>query len=268
MKKYILRWFSRTKFYKQMEQQIEQNLVARLGLHRIDDIEPEDISIIGFPKSGHTWFNNLLVGTVFGIDVRNIPQSIINVFIFPLRDGYYRRYQTPSYFKSHLLPQPYHRRVVYLIRDGRDVMVSYYHYRHALGDNVTWEEHIKNPTPYGYWHEHIQRWLDNPYQTDVLTIKYEDLKTIPIKQLQRFCEFAGIERDIEQLQWAIDNAAFDKMQQREERFGMPNNFPRDKRFVRRGKVGSYKDEMPPEMLDVFMKYAGAMLRQLGYLDGE
>ncbi|RMG87374.1 MAG: hypothetical protein D6712_05755, partial [Chloroflexi bacterium] len=81
MKNHILRWFYRTQFYRQLEQQVEQKLVSRLGLRRIDDIEPEDIFIIGFPKSGHTWFQNLIAGVVYGIDTRNIPQSFVEDII-------------------------------------------------------------------------------------------------------------------------------------------------------------------------------------------
>ena len=37
-----------------------------------------------------------------------------------------------------------------------------------------------------------------------------------------------------------------------------------KPFVRRGRRGSFRDEMPPEVLDAFMAEAGPTLRELGY----
>jgi hypothetical protein len=47
---------------------------------------------------------------------------------------FYKRYFTPTFFKTHDLPKPQHRRVIYLVRDGRDAMVSYFHHIAALGD--------------------------------------------------------------------------------------------------------------------------------------
>jgi hypothetical protein len=39
---------------------------------------------------------------------------------------------------------------------------------------------------------------------------------------------------------------------------------RDRPFMRRGEVGSHRDELPPEVLEVFERTAGPTLRRLGY----
>jgi hypothetical protein len=38
-----------------------------------------------------------------------------------------------------------------------------------------------------------------------------------------------------------------------------------KRFIRRGVAGSYKDEMPPDVLAAFLDQAGATLHKCGYV---
>jgi hypothetical protein len=59
------------------------------------------------------------------------------------------------------------------------------------------------------------------------------------------------------------------MQAREQAQGLgKSNWPADKPFMRRGIAGSYRDEMPPDVLDAFMKRSKKTLRALGYLDGE
>jgi len=99
--------------------------------------DEEDIFIVGYPKSGHTWFRNLVASLIYGVDTENTPYPIIQALVpdvsttIPL-PPYYRRYATPTFFKSHMPPQPGYRRVVYLLRDGRDVLVSYYHYLAAV----------------------------------------------------------------------------------------------------------------------------------------
>ncbi|NUO84188.1 sulfotransferase domain-containing protein, partial [candidate division KSB1 bacterium] len=184
---------------------------------------------------------------------------------------YFKRYSTPMFFKSHDLPQPYFKRVVYLIRDGRDVMVSYFHHFKAMeGKEVDLMQVVKGkvgvPAVYK-WHQHVETWLANPFAAQMLAIKYEDLKNNPVNELRRFCAFAGVEREGAWLQRIADKASFENMRQKEATNGMGLlAWPKDKAFVRRGQVGSHKDEMPPEVLEVFLREAGDTLRKLGYLE--
>jgi hypothetical protein len=43
------------------------------------------------------------------------------------------------------------------------------------------------------------------------------------------------------------------------------NWPSNQSFIRRGKSGSYKDEMPNEVLDAFIRKAKDVLTDHGYL---
>jgi hypothetical protein len=55
------------------------------------------------------------------------------------------------------------------------------------------------------------------------------------------------------------------MAAREARTGWDNpRWPTDKKFVRRGVVGSYRDEMPEQVYSAFMGKAGPTLQQYGY----
>lgn len=243
----------------------EYDLVSKLNLTSSALVEADDIIVVGFPKSGNTWFQNLIAGVIYNIDIRNLPFALIHEIVPSLTSGYYRRYQSPTYFKSHELPKPEYKRVIYLVRDGRDAMVSYYHFQQGIGDPLSWEYLIEHGAKYyGRWHNHVQEWRANPYNAQMIMIRYEDLLSNPIQEMLKLCDFAEIERDEATLQWAIDNAAFDKMQQREKTFGAGNNFSDDHLFVRRGKKGSYKDEMPPEILKQFVAQSYDTLATLGY----
>jgi hypothetical protein len=173
------------------------------------------------------------------------------------------------FFKSHHLPVSQYRRVVYLLRDGRDVMVSYWHYLSAIQHkNIDFLEMIQSG--YGLfpckWHEHVDTWLSNPYSAAMMVIKYEDLKKNAAHELSRVCVFMGIEREESLLKQVIEGSSFSKMRQRELAFGWDNPaWPREKSFVRRGQVGSHIDEMPPDVLRAFLGQAGAILRRCGYL---
>ncbi|MDB6057814.1 MAG: Sulfotransferase, partial [Verrucomicrobiales bacterium] len=103
------------------------------GYTPIDEFQPEDVFIVGYPKSGNTWFQNLISGLIYGVDSRLCPTRLVNDIVPDVHfNEYYHRYSTPMFFKSHSLPRPDYRRVVYLLRDGRDAMVSYFHYLEAI----------------------------------------------------------------------------------------------------------------------------------------
>jgi len=59
------------------ESQFEQEVYRRTGLSAIDRTDPEDIFIVGYPKSGNTWMQNLVAGVIYGIDARLAPDSLI-----------------------------------------------------------------------------------------------------------------------------------------------------------------------------------------------
>jgi hypothetical protein len=119
------------------------------------------------------------------------------------------------------------------------------------------------------WHTHVEEWMTNPYKSELLIIKYEDLKQNTVHELKRFCEFIGIERDEKVLNFVSEKTSFSKMATKEKKLGWNNpveiNRKKGTSFVRRGKIGSYKDEMPSEVLEIFMLDAASTLSKHGYM---
>jgi Sulfotransferase domain len=237
-------------------------------LKRIEDFDPDDIFVVGYPKSGNTWMPYLLAGLRFGIDARLTPDSLVQDLVPDVHfKRYYKRHLTPTFFKTHHLPQRQFRRVIYLVRDGRDVMVSYFHHLHALGHPMEYSKMLR--TGEGLypcqWHEHVESWLGNPYGAEMITIKYEDLHRNAVVELEKVCAFAGLEREPEMLESIAQNATFEMMRGRENKLGWENAlWPKDKAFIRRGKIGSFTDEMPREALEAFLKTSLPALDLLGY----
>jgi len=243
------------------------------GFVPISEYSRRDIFIVGYPKSGNTWFQHLVAGVVFGVDPGLGPFALAQELV-PDADAvkYYRRYASEMFFKSHALPRPEFRRVVYLLRDGRDVMVSYKHYREVV-DKVKYAfpEFV---SPHAdvfpcHWPTHVDAWAQNPYRAQVLWIKYEDLLSRPVRELERFCAFVGITRDTAHLRAVAEAASFAKFRAKEAKEGFTDpRFSPPKFFFRRGVTGSYKDEMPPEALEIFLGRAAGTLRRHGYEVGQ
>ncbi len=248
---------------------LEQRIQRRTGLTPIRDTDPADIFIVGYPKSGNTWMQNLVAGVAFGIDPNRTPDSLVNELVPDVHDVlFYRRFETPTFFKSHYLPRPEYRRVVYLLRDGRDAMVSYFHHLSAIhGSEPDFLKMVSDGEGLFpcRWHEHVDAWMKNPYGAQMITIRYEALKTGPVAELRRLCEFAGLERPDHSLQSIAAGCSFDAMREREQTMGWSSTvWPKDRAFVRRGEVGSFRNEMPSAVAAEFMRQAQQILVQAGY----
>jgi hypothetical protein len=231
---------------------------------------PQDVFVVGYPKSGNTWFQDLVTMVIYGVPPSLSPPLLAQTLVPDVHARpFFQRYSTPMYFKSHYLPRPEYRRVVYLLRDGRDALISQYHHFSAFRDSVDLMAMVTDESQlhHGFWHKHVNAWLANPFQADLMVIKYEDLKEDPVTELERFCDFVGVRRDRSLLETVARETVFEKMRQREIRLGEGDlEWPKNHLFRRRGIIGSYKDEMPPEVLKTFMSYSADTLKHCGYLD--
>ncbi len=243
--------------------------VQDMDLIPITNFVAQDIFIVGYPKSGNSWFQSLVVGALYGIDIEHSSDQLIQELLPDVHyNKFYKRHGNPMFFRSHNLPKPEYKQVVYLLRDGRDVMVSYFHHLKALQNKeINFLKMVQNGKEFFpcKWHQHVKTWLSNPFDAQMIIIRYEDLIRDTLKELNRFCKFIEVEVDKFQLQQAILQCSFENMREKEENQGWDNpSWPKDKSFVRRGQVGSYRDEMPSDALEVFMKEAGETLIECGY----
>lgn len=239
----------------------EYNLTA------IENTIASDIFICSYPRSGVTWFQNLIAGLVFGVDPRFTHDALIQDLVPDIHQAkWFKRYGRDAYFKSHLRPQPHYRRVINLVRDGRDAIVSYHHFLCALSSGADLLQIAEGNVWPCAWHEHVDAWLENPYKADILLVRYEELSINTVSELVRIAKFIGLDREKSYLEFVAQRAAFANAQAKEREQGWSNAiWPRDKPFVRRGKIGSYRDEMPIGVQSAFLKHSEASLRRLGYL---
>lgn len=236
--------------------------------HPITQSRESDIFVAGYPKSGNTWMQHLITGVLFGIDAQYLPDRLAQEVVPDIHfKSYYKRFRDTCIFKTHETPQPRYRRVIHLVRDGRDVMASYFAYNQKMGKDLTMRAMILDEEglfPCS-WEEHTMEWIDNPHEADLIRVHYEDMHRDPMTEMERICQFIGIDRDKELLRRVIEGCALEKMQEKSDTYGMENDeWPDDERFFRRGVVGGYKDEIPDELIATFEQKAGSALERLGY----
>lgn len=237
----------------------------------IDDIRPNDIIVAGYPKSGNTWMQTLVSGLVFGVNTNYLPPTLANELVVDVHTrNFYKRFNNEAYFKSHNVPQKNYKNVIYIVRDGRDAMVSYFAMNTKLGMNVSMDEMIidgKGIFPCK-WHEHVRSWVDNPFNANMIIIKYEDLIRNPIDEMNKICDFIGVIRSSDEINQVIAGSSFEKAVEKASKFNRLGHMSWDRGnaidFYRKGKIGSYKDDMKIELLEYFNKESINELNLLDY----
>jgi hypothetical protein len=167
-----------------------------------------------------------------------------------------------------------YRKVVYLVRDGRDVSVSYYDWCRRNG---LYAGRFEGFLPlflggrlegYGAWHEHVRSWLGSaPARANaLLVVRYEDLLEAPAEGLAQVAEFLGLDADREQIEDAVGRSTLDRTGRRPQPpLRSLVSGERDwARGIGRGSSGGWRQVLTPEERNVFWGVAGDVLAELGY----
>lgn len=230
-------------------------------------IFPDDVFIVSYPKSGNTWLRFLLANLVklpdeeidFHTVHRYIPEA-------GEEEDYSAKLIHPRIMKSHACKVSKYPRVVYLIRDGRDVYVSYYFHRlKQLSPETTFRKFIESQDHYpSTWGEHIESWLFRGYSPNLLIVRYEDLISDCLIQLKRIVGFIGLKLTEKKLKIAIENSKFDRMRRIELEKGRKFKNKGPDLFTRSGKPGDWKNYFGMEEKKIFKSREGPILNKLGY----
>ncbi len=223
------------------------------------------IILASYPRSGNTFLRNILY-SVYGMD------SIGDVDVHSVEEW---KDSDIVFIKTHELPNIFFKKfgrfpVVYLVRDGRDALVSQAYHRIQIiapGDDYLQilRESIDalGGTYFGGWPKNVRQWSRF---ADVI-IRFEDLIRDPQAQLSK------LERiiDLPEADWT-KLPTFEQLKKGEEQYvdrdmvtwqdaTMHN---RHALFFRKGKPGEWMSEMPKELQSLFWKKSATVMRALGY----
>lgn len=170
------------------------------------------------------------------------------------------------------------RAATYLVRDPRDVAVSYAHHRGididgaialmADGDSmlaaVADRMRRQLPQPLGAWQDHVASWLDQ-HEIPILALRYEDLVGDPVAGLAAVAAHLGIAAPAASVGAAVAATRFELLQRQEEAHGFAERRPGSTAaFFREGRVGGWRQVLSSDQARRIAATQGAGMARFGY----
>ena len=242
-------------------------------------IYADDVFLVSYPKSGNTWTRFLIANLAYpekNPDFSNINELIPDpeVLAKQVLEGLPR----PRYIKSHQYFDPRYPKVIYIVRDPRDVVISEYYFdikRNAVAEDYPLQQYVLRFVrgevnhSYGTWGENAATWFYTRCgDPRFLLVKYEDLQSQAMDEMRRIASFLGIPADQERLTFAIKQSSADRMRDLERKqahlWSSTRETRQDKPFVRSAKAGGWKAELPEAGVTAIESAWGGLMREMGY----
>jgi hypothetical protein len=239
---------------------------------------PDDTFLVSYPKSGNTWTRFLIANLAFpesSPDWGNIDRLIPAPEVMSKRD--FARMPRPRIIRTHDCFDPRYKRVIYIIRDPRDIAISDYHSqrkRKVIADNYPFEQFVQRyiageTCEHGLWKEHVGSWLAARYgDPRFLLLRYEGLHLDTAGELGRIAAFLGITASAQQISRAVERSSARRMRELEQAKSQMCALTKDTRqdlpFVRAAKTDNWKTEMPDSCVAAIEGAWGPLLQWLGY----
>jgi len=236
-----------------------------------------DVVLVAYAKSGRTWLSVMITHLAhqrFGTPLDQLVGSSAFRRNYPHLPQFFLtadNFAPPSMSEQALLDLYKARKVILLVRDPRDIVVSLYYQLSKRSSPLTQAvfevpENLSQMNLFDFVRDEraglprVIAWL-NRWQRliaeipESLTLHYEHLRSDTPRDLDAVARLIGWDCSEAEIQAAVDFADFDKLKSLERRKffqsgrmqpgdpGDPNSYK-----VRRGKVGGYREDFTPEQI--------------------
>jgi estrone sulfotransferase len=229
---------------------------SRLWSRSAINLTESDRLLVSFPKAGSTWVRYFLCEILcqrsdqenMSMDVTNrlMPEFAHSSLFLP-----WLFKESPRIIKTH---QKHNfvfgkKAAALIVRDPRDIAVSYYHYATGSKDynfEGSVSDILRHPrmgaeaclSHYASWRNYAQ-----------LILKYEEIKSATLEQFSKLLDFYGIERSDAEIQQAIQASDFSAMKKAQAKSkALKAEFKEGYEFVRSGKRAQWKELFSDEDL--------------------
>ena len=240
---------------------------------------PDDTMVVSYPRSGNTW-TRFLVANLLNpgeeVTFANIEKLIPDTSSISNRA--LKRIPRPRVIKSHEYFDHRYPKVIYIVRDPRDVALSYYDFQRKyrqVQDGYPLERYVDDfvngrliSASWGTWGENVASWVSTRERSDkFLLLRFEDMLKDTQRELTRIAQFLGLSVTTEMLQRAITNSSSGHMQQLEkeqqDQWVATRKHRKDIPFVRVAKR-SWRADLPESSVRQIEVAWGDLMISLGY----
>jgi hypothetical protein len=242
-------------------------------------VYPDDTFLVSFPRSGNTWTRFLVCNLMNPDDPVGFAQLESRIpEIYDVSDRALRAFPRPRVIKSHECFDPRYKKIIYIVRDPRDVLVSYYEFqlkRRVISDDCSLEEFLPRfmesefEPKTGCWRDHVLSWIaTRGGQQGFLLLRYEDMLANTQKESAKITSFLGLDSNPGRIARAVALSSAGRMRQLEKeqsrQWRETKKTRQDKPFVRKAAAGGWKSTLPERCVIQIESAWGDVMRSVGY----
>ncbi|XP_026208042.1 sulfotransferase family 2, cytosolic sulfotransferase 2 [Anabas testudineus] len=225
---------------------------------------PDDIIVATYPKSGTTWMQEIVPLVVSGGDpasVETLPNWDRVPWLEEQRACILNLEQRPSprmfstHFHYNMMPASFFEvkpKVIYVMRNPKDVFTSSYHYYDIASFLVKpgpqsefLDKFLNGKAMFGSWFDHVKGWLSADNKERIMYISYEEMITDLKDSVARIAQFLEKPLDAEVIEKIADRCVFKNMKKNNmsNYSAVPREFMDQTKseFLRKGIVGDWKN---------------------------
>ena len=233
-------------------------------------VRADDIWVVSYPKCGTHWTMQLLrlILNSGKASSKNIMETVLWLEAFNKDSPYNTELDldvlpSPRAFKSHFpynmmpcgQPSATPGKYIYVSRNPKDVVVSYYHHDRGWQFNplLEWDQYfevfMQGKVHFGDFFDHVLGWWAHRDDDNVLFLKYEDMKKDLSSTVATIANFVGKNISKEVVDDIAHQATFDNMKRdsfADCKWVDKARRPEESSFLRKGMVGDWKNYFTPE----------------------
>jgi hypothetical protein len=243
-------------------------------------VHTDDTFIVSYPRSGNTWTRFLIANLVFpseSVNFTNIERLVPDTSSQSNRT--LKRTPRPRIIKSHTYFDPRYPRVLYIVRDPRDLVLSYLAFQkkyRQLPDDYPLTNYVDDfvngrliSAGWGTWGENVASWVYTRQNRDgFLLLRYEDMKSNTDRELSRIATFLGLKLSPERLKQAIEASSPERMREMERTqsndWVATKKHRKDIPFVGPAVSGRWQSDLPVALVSKIESTWGDLMSTLGY----
>lgn len=239
------------------------------------ELRPADIIIATYPKSGTTWVQMMVYQLISNgsLEFRHMDSVCpylpdTGVVTRWLRD-HISLFPDRRFYKTHSVPDmlPRQCKFIYVFRNPKDVLVSYYHHLKSTNEffgtlDQFADAFVDGRVTWGSWFNHMREWWTMCKQSNVLSLSYEQISENFAGSLKAIAQFCEVDIDPRRCPAINEACSFRFMKMQGYKFDPRPLHSSGTPFFRKGVVGSAEVELSSEKAQLVDLKTTALIRDL------